>query len=220
MMIASGWFPIWDRLVALFSTPSLQLFLVIGFAIVALAVIILAMTRWGQTRPIMKCVILSVAAHILLLGYFYGTNLIFQYPAINPGDSVAVSLIGYEVHVEEEVDNKDAANTEPWDDFVNHQPLPDNEGLARPNIESAIELERKTPEIDKLALETGKPIDSAAEKPVELPSNEREAVDTGPSLTDVPPVVIEAESIEFRRRGEGGRCTILRARVSYRSSKC
>ncbi len=203
MMIASGWFPIWDRLVALFSTPSLQLFLVIGFAIVALAGIMVAMTRWGQTRPIMKCVILSVAAHILLLGYFYGTNLIFQYPAIHSGDSVAVSLIGYEVHVEDEVENKDAANAEPWDDFVNHQPLLDNEGLARPDIESAIELERKTPEIDNLALAKGKPIDSAAKKPVELQPDEREAADTGPSLTDVPPLVLDVESIEFRRRGEG-----------------
>lgn len=203
MMIAMGWFPIWDRLIELFSTPSLQLFLVIGFAIVAFAVIMLAMTRWGQTRPIMKCVILSVAAHILLLGYFYGTNLIFQYPAINPGDSVSVSLIGYEVHVEEEAETQDSANTEPWDDFVNQQPLPDNEGLARPNIESGIELERKTPEIDNLALETVKPIDSATEKPVELQHTEVQAPDTGPSLTDHPPANIEPETIEFRRRGEG-----------------
>ena len=212
MMIASGGVPIWDELVALFSAPSLQLFLVIGFAVVAIAVIILAMTRWGQTRPIMKCVILSVAAHILLLGYFYGTNLIFQYPALEAGDSVAVSLIGYEVHVEEELEAKapEITGGGHWDAFVNQQPLPEHEELVRPTVDNNIDLERQAVApfatgkyTDKLS-EEGDKIDSAMKNPVtNFSDTPRVPVENQSSLADVTPANIDAEVIEFRRRGEG-----------------
>ncbi|MCH2182357.1 MAG: terpene cyclase/mutase family protein [Mariniblastus sp.] len=185
----------------MFSTPSLQLFLVVGFAVVAFTVMILAMTRWGQTRPIMKCVILSVAAHILLFGYFYGTNLIFQYPAIEAGDSVAVSLIGYETEAEEEPDpqQEERSNPEPWDEFVNQQPLPDADWLARPEIENSIELERETPPVERRG-EADAPID---QRLVPLPENEPPTAESGPSLMDNEPVPLNPEAIEFRRRGEG-----------------
>ena len=206
MMIASAWFPDWSGLVEMFSTPSLQLFLVVGFAVVAFTVIVLSMTRWGQTRPITKCVILSVAAHVLLLGYFYGTNLIFQYPALEKGDAVAVSLIGYETESQEEPlpEQKAESNPEPWDEFVNQQPLPEADWLARPEIENSIQLQRSTPRDESGRMGANQRIDSAVNKTsVPLPEAEGESPGNRPSLMNDQPVPITPEAIEFRRRGEG-----------------
>ena len=54
----------WQQLVTSLMTPSLQMFLLIGSAVLAIALLILTLTRLGHARPVMKCVILSVIAHI------------------------------------------------------------------------------------------------------------------------------------------------------------
>ena len=57
----------WQRLVEVFTTPDLTLFLLLGSAVLAISLLILTWTRWGHARPITKCVILSVIAHVLFL---------------------------------------------------------------------------------------------------------------------------------------------------------
>ena len=59
----------------LFSSTNLQLMLLVGSGIIAISLLVLALTRWGHSRPVWKCVILSFAAHILLMGYAYGTRM-------------------------------------------------------------------------------------------------------------------------------------------------
>ncbi|MCH2178814.1 MAG: terpene cyclase/mutase family protein [Mariniblastus sp.] len=205
MMIASGTNSIWQPLVDLFSTPSLQLFLIIGFAILGCTVLFLAMTRWGQSRPIMKCVILSVAAHILLLGYFYGTNLIFQYPAIEKGNSMSVSLIGYEVEVGNEAEeHQTVTDTEPWDEGVSELPMPEADELVRPTIENDLEVERNKEEISVPGFESDEPIESEwDETALDTDQSLFEKQLAVPSLTTTEIAKIEPEKVEFRRRGEG-----------------
>ena len=72
----------WQKIVEVLTTPSLQLFLLLGSLVLAISLLLLTMTRLGHARPITKCIVLSIIAHILLLGYAYGTKLIFQTPAI------------------------------------------------------------------------------------------------------------------------------------------
>ena len=43
--------------------------------------LILLFTRWGQARPLAKCVALSVFAHILLLAFACGVRLFNDLPA-------------------------------------------------------------------------------------------------------------------------------------------
>ena len=53
-------------------TRSLAIGLGVGFAILAIVLLIASRTRWGQAKPLTKCVILSVLAHVWLLMYALG----------------------------------------------------------------------------------------------------------------------------------------------------
>lgn len=46
----------------------------IGFALLAITLLILSRTKWGQTKPLTKCVVLSILAHVWLLMYALGTR--------------------------------------------------------------------------------------------------------------------------------------------------
>ncbi len=48
----------------------------IGFALLAITLLIASRTRWGQAKPLTKCVVLSILAHVWLLMYAYGTRII------------------------------------------------------------------------------------------------------------------------------------------------
>ncbi len=45
------------------------------FALVALALLVASWTKWGQQKPLTKCVALAFLAHIWLLMYAYGTRI-------------------------------------------------------------------------------------------------------------------------------------------------
>ena len=62
------------------ANTTLQWILLIGCGLLAIALLVLTLTRWGHARPIWKCVVLSVVAHLLLIGYMYGTQLISRAP--------------------------------------------------------------------------------------------------------------------------------------------
>jgi len=67
----------WDFI---FSSRGLGLLLWLGLAALTIALIILSRTRWGQVKPLSKCVALSLFAHVLFVGYAWGTRLIFEPP--------------------------------------------------------------------------------------------------------------------------------------------
>lgn len=55
----------------------------IVFAIIALSLLVASWTRWGQTKPLAKCVGIAVLAHIWILMYAYGTRIVS--PGFGPG---------------------------------------------------------------------------------------------------------------------------------------
>lgn len=67
-------------LAAVLFTQTLGVLLWIGLAVLTVTLVVLMRTRWGQTKPISKCVGLSVFAHVLFGGYAYGTKLVFDVP--------------------------------------------------------------------------------------------------------------------------------------------
>jgi hypothetical protein len=67
------WF---QPLLDVFNSISFQILILAGSGILAVSLLLLAMTHWGKSRPVWKCVILSFAAHILLMGYAYGTRML------------------------------------------------------------------------------------------------------------------------------------------------
>jgi hypothetical protein len=73
---------LFQPLLDLFHATNFQLFLLVGSGILAVSLLLLAMTHWGQSRPVWKCVLLSFAAHILLMGYAYGTRMLAPAPTV------------------------------------------------------------------------------------------------------------------------------------------
>ena len=79
----------------------------IGFVAFALTLFVLWRTRWGQVKPLSKCVALSVLGHLLLLAIAYTTQL--------PSDSGLGGETIAPLHVVE------------WDDEATPRPKPDDE---------------------------------------------------------------------------------------------
>lgn len=115
--------------------------LLVGSGLLAVSLLVLSLTKWGQARPVWKCVVLSVAAHILLMGYAYGTHLIFQVPQVaQPNQPVRINLVEDEGNA---LNNElqDVKGKQPWGEFVNKQLLPDIDDLERPAIDSQLVIE-------------------------------------------------------------------------------
>lgn len=63
-----------------------------AFAILAIGLFVASRTRWGKTKLLTKCIVLSVLAHVWLLMYAYGTRVIL--PQGDPsGKQAAMSVV-------------------------------------------------------------------------------------------------------------------------------
>lgn len=109
----------------------------VGFAVLAISLLIASRTRWGQAKPLTKCVVLSVMAHVWLLMYAYGTRVIL--PQGDPRGREHAMAISMDNTLDPSIDESssdsseagESNDTEPpqaWD-----QPVPLEE-LARPEI--------------------------------------------------------------------------------------
>ena len=130
-----------DYLQSCLNSANLQLVLLIGSGILAVGLLMLALTRWGHSRPVWKCVILSVIAHILLIAYAWGTHMIAPAQV-----EVAVESEPMRINFEEET-GSDAIDVDPanqlqnvadWDRFSAKSPQPDMVELPRPEIDSEL----------------------------------------------------------------------------------
>ncbi|MCC7335733.1 MAG: hypothetical protein IT422_11580 [Pirellulaceae bacterium] len=65
---------LWRAWLYVTHTRSLAIALGIGFAILAISLLVASRTRWGQAKPLTKCVVLSVLAHVWLLMYALGSR--------------------------------------------------------------------------------------------------------------------------------------------------
>lgn len=80
----------WDQ----WSSPrTLGLMLWIGLALITFSLLVLMGTRWGQTKPLSKCIVLSLFAHVLFLGYASGTKLVFDCPNMPRDEVLRLSLL-------------------------------------------------------------------------------------------------------------------------------
>jgi outer membrane biosynthesis protein TonB len=71
------------------AATSRLLAIALGVGLVALFVLqaVLLWTRWGQARPVAKCVFLSLLAHVLLIVYAWSTHVLFNSPGSWSGNS-------------------------------------------------------------------------------------------------------------------------------------
>lgn len=67
---------LWRAWLYVTQARSLAVFFGIGFALLAVMLLVASRTRWGQAKPLTKCIALSVLAHVWLLMYALGTRAI------------------------------------------------------------------------------------------------------------------------------------------------
>ncbi len=65
---------------------TLQWVLFAGLSIWTVLLMVMMWTRWGQARPLVKCVALSIFAHLLLVLFMWGTRVLNMLP---PGESLS-----------------------------------------------------------------------------------------------------------------------------------
>jgi len=111
------------QLSQMWESNPLTLLLLIGFTGLAVGLLIAMKTRFGQAKPLWTCAILSVLAHILLIGYAYGTKLISAVPVAD--DVVKFTLIEQTSSPEDPI----ALPPQPWE-LPPTEELPDEEPEA------------------------------------------------------------------------------------------
>ena len=131
--------PIWD----LIGTHSMTLAMAAGLLLITLAVFVMSRTKWGQARPLSKCMVLSVFAHILFMTFAYGTKLILDAPPADNQSTFKVTVFGEDsVKVPE---NAPASSPQPWKSFsTSSDALPLNSHLPPRASTSASVVERKS----------------------------------------------------------------------------
>ena len=202
----------WQQLVTSLMTPSLQMFLLIGSAVLAIALLILTLTRLGHARPVMKCVILSVIAHILLLGYAYGTKLIFEYPQVAEPEPLNVQVMPYDEDlVQIKRDEQPIDSEHEIDYFANEIIAPEVSRLQRPAMDSQLVIE------PALQLDVGSGIHATRESLQAEPADTQDFQFDGANLGtsdfnsnsfdetqafEVQETAVQPQQIEYDRRGE------------------
>src|SRR6185369_10534380 len=92
---------------------SLAIIMAVGMLLLFAILATLVWTRFGQARPMTKCVFLSLLAHLLLIIYAYSTHILFGPPGKWYGQEVTIRLM-------DAADDQEAAlvtspNPNPWE---------------------------------------------------------------------------------------------------------
>lgn len=197
-----------DRWLDYLTGPQLLLGIVwLGMVVVTAALLLMMVTRWGQSQPLKKCVFLSLLTHALLATYATTIEIVGAAPA---EPMVRATIIDSEPPSGPEPagDSQVAGNraAKPWESFAASSPPPDRAELERPqptptrqSLEDAHEVSpvlpselpvaplpqsNLTPERASLVnIEPVAPTEAAEEEPIEAPSASRRST-RDPALTE------------------------------------
>ena len=114
-----------------------------GLAVITVALLVLMRTRWGQARPIRKCLILSLIAHILLAGYAATIQIGGAYEQWREPMVAHVEIVT-EPETPPIPEEPKATQPAPWDAFTQtREPTPVPEADESPRPESLSEPNRR-----------------------------------------------------------------------------
>ena len=146
-----------------------QIVLLVGIGALTVALGILTWTRWGQGRPITKCALLSLFAHVLLLCYCWGTRILFDTPGRLLGDGE------FHVRIIDSADEEMAPQAD-----AEAEKLPDQNLAAAPKLNAEPE-----------------PADEQPPEQTQLPSQLAEKIaETPPATEEIPPPLAETPAAE------------------------
>jgi len=189
-----------DRLLELVTTVDLVVGLLwFGLACLTVALLVLMQTRWGQSRPLRKCLVLSFLAHMLLAGYATTVNIVASGPLRAQEPVIEVSVTEQEIK-DRFAARDSAAPPKPWESFAHESvaqpepadlaraepvelpeperpPTPERTGLSEaPSLEDFTLAETPPPEPETVPTDT--PMDETtssgkAAEPIHAPSAQR-----------------------------------------------
>ncbi len=208
LIFADAWF----NVSSILSSASLQVWLLVGSGILAVSLLVLALTKWGHSRPVWKCVILSFIAHILLMGYAYATYMILDQPVpVVVAETMKVNLI------EELGDPSDwTASDQPlkrgdidqWNQLADQTiETPDLEPLGRPLIDSEVIVEPtpRQPQSDDASIKASQTQLKAPTLERDTSSENIEAMPRnldGSSTPNAKSLGLKAQTIDVARRSQ------------------
>jgi hypothetical protein len=121
----------------LFSPEVLLTVLGVGLAVLTITLLVIMRTRWGQAKPLSKCVFLSVFAHMLLVGYASVTKVFDDSPPGKRGDVTPIHIISDDRDTEQP---EETPEEQPWDQFATsesaREPQGDTPDVPAPDRES------------------------------------------------------------------------------------
>lgn len=193
-----AWLP---DVAGLFSAHNLPLVLLFGSGILAISLLLLALTHWGHSRPVWKCVVLSVVAHILLMGYAYGTRLFRESPT-EIKEVADQDLNELQVTLINDVGQEETTQIE--EDAIQPTPLPSTE-LHLPEIAPLMRAEVDSELVVEIPRESLAPVQP--DFPVELDTPTPQKTTAAPemippdSLAQLPQAkIVDPQSIDVPRQ--------------------
>ncbi|MEX2027227.1 MAG: hypothetical protein WEH44_07995, partial [Pirellulaceae bacterium] len=159
---------------------ALQIVLLVGVALLTIAIGILTWTRWGQGRPITKCAILSLFAHVLLFCFCWGTRIFFDTPGRILGDGE------FHVRIVDSADEEMAPESDSTSDA-----LPAENVAAAPPAEKPKLENNPEPMPEQVA---AKPVEKPADPPPPREQPEPAAEETVPTPPPVEAVAQKTQS--------------------------
>lgn len=182
----------------------------IGFALLAITLFIASRTRWGQAKPLTKCIVLSVLAHVWLLMYALGSRNVLpqgdpqgrqQNMSVSFEDTTSVLTADFadadDSHNAETSQLSDgpetaASSTKPWEQAVDLASLPKPVSLEQllnaQDMTPPPLLEPPSPQILPTPMPALPPLDSVADTsepqpmPAALPNQEEAVASSLPSV--------------------------------------
>ena len=132
-----------DRILEILTSAELIIGLLwAGLAALTIMVLVLMRTRWGQSRALGKCLVLSILVHLMLMGYATTVQIVASVPSASESET-RVSLIEGE---QRETAGKDPKRAEPkpWEQFVHDEVAqPEPESPEREELAETAQAERE-----------------------------------------------------------------------------
>ncbi len=185
-----------------------------GLAVLTVILLILMRTRWGQSRPLRKCVVLSILAHLLFVGYATTVQVVSGSPLV---EEPVLHVAFIESSEKEAVGADDPVSDEkPWEQLVHDEvPQPDPVEPDRQQSEPPPEPQREVqsllvelpgdPSLDHLMVNTAErpepapgPVEGAVGRT--SPADALQKIDVPPAQRrDAQPLAIPAQQVQERQ---------------------
>ncbi len=187
----------------------------LGLATLSITLLLMMRTRWGRTKPLRKCLVLSLLAHVLLAGYATTVHIVASAPLQTNEPVIRVKITDKRAAQQPNAPDA-AAEKKPWESFVHDSVLqPTLAELARADQIEIPELQRQ-PRSEQTGVGEGPSLDPLAPEAAAQPRPDALPRDNAPAPAASPAKTPESIDAPDAQRREGVRAQPLQQRQIHR----